>query len=271
MSACTPTRESHCGRPSSSPPASRVTNRAPVADTMGQLSSKLPGDDGLTPPEPAPEPDATPMVTAEEHRALSVLLLTELQYNTPYDQVWAAVHRRVCAESRRADDVSVEQLTEAYEEAGHRVPPWRDLYTPTVPEDWATPEDISEALASGGEAQLDLYWRALDRFPGGNADFQSVCYTFDCRTRSVSCRIAHNWDGQPGNSEYEPRRLTELLKADAPRWSALLAAVAELPRDSECTILDTITRCAPNLSRHASVPLIELLMLPAFFVRINDC
>jgi hypothetical protein len=220
---------------------------------MGQLSSKLPGDDGLTPPEPAPEPDATPMVTAEEHRALSVLLLTELQYNTPYDQVWAAVHRRVCAES------------------GHRVPPWRDLYTPTVPEDWATPEDISEALASGGEAQLDLYWRALDRFPGGNADFQSVCYTFDCRTRSVSCRIAHNWDGQPGNSEYEPRRLTELLKADAPRWSALLAAVAELPRDSECTILDTITRCAPNLSRHASVPLIELLMLPAFFVRINDC
>jgi hypothetical protein len=182
--------------------------------------------------------------TAEDHHALNLLLLTELQRNTPYDQVWAAVHRRFCSESSHADDsMTVEQLIEAYEGIDERVAPWLNLYTPVEPEGWATTEEIGEALASGGEARLDLYWRALDRFPGGNADFQTVCYTLYCRNRSVSCRVAHNWDGQPGNCEYEPRRLAALLTAEAPIWSTLLATVAALPRDSECTILDTISMC----------------------------
>lgn len=188
-------------------------------------------------------------MNAEEHHALSLLLLAELQRvrtARAYGQVWEKVHCNACAISDRVGAMTAEELTEAYDVAGHRIRPWRELYSPVDLESWARAEEIAGGLVPGGEARLDLYWRALDRFPGGNADFQTICYTFDCKDGRVLCRVASNWDGQPCFGEYEPRRVASLVADDAPTWKALLASVAALPRNSECTILDTISRCVWN-------------------------
>eukprot|EP01043_Picozoa_sp_COSAG02_P095428 COSAG02_NODE_31795_length_527_cov_0.845794_1_plen_101_part_10 len=100
----------------------------------------MPAQDGPT----APAADSSaPSITAEEHHALSKLLLSELQHTrSTYDQVWSAVHRNARDKSDRLGDISVEELTSMYEESVHRVRPWRELYTPVEPERWATAEEI---------------------------------------------------------------------------------------------------------------------------------
>ena len=61
------------------------------------------------------------------------------------------------------------------------------------------PASIPRPLALRQPLRVDVYWRALDRFPGGNCDSWTVRYRFDldCQSPSqtVSLDYHHNWDG----------------------------------------------------------------------------
>ncbi|KAK3245503.1 hypothetical protein CYMTET_44931 [Cymbomonas tetramitiformis] len=175
--------------------------------------------------------EKNPAITIEMQSLVTALLLDQLQLNTPYEQIWPSLH--ILAPPDIRGQRTIKQLIDVYDDDVRR--PWSFWYKPVVPEMWATPEDLEQALTLGGEARVELYWRALDRFPGGNADLQTVCYTFDCATTSVSCRLYQNWDGSHERSEFQPERLSEELQQKLP---PLLRALGSAPRDSECTLLD---------------------------------
>ena len=133
-----------------------------------------------------------PPLPAWAAREITALLLLELELHTPYRCVW----QEVCSKLPR--DVmgsrTVGQIVEAYDSGQGDLGSWRSHYSTVVPEaGWLTSEGLRAGLALGGEARVELYWRALDRFPGGNADFQTVAYTICCRNASVSCRTYSNW------------------------------------------------------------------------------
>ena len=190
--------------------------------------------------------DANPVVSAEDQHAITMLLLEEIQHKTPYNGIWSAVY------AKAGDETKLQRTREQFIGAYNSVGNWETLYTPLAIETWATQEELDTAMTPGGEARLELYWRALDRRPGGNADSQTVCYTFDCSVPSVSCRVYSNWDGSQAHSEFTPQQLSAGLAhpADGSPPSSSFAALVKLldtlkhtklPWNSECLLWDNVS------------------------------
>lgn len=183
--------------------------------------------------------DANPPMSDDDKTVIMRLLIEELEAGTAFDKVWSSVHTRVPASTLLSRTES--QMVEAVD-GGPDGCSWHDWYTPQQPvEQWHSPQDIKEGLRVGGAARLAIYWRALDRSPGGNCDAHTLCYKIDCggaaHTPSARCREHSNWDGQHHESEFYPATLAKRLPdALQPLLDAL--AAPDLPLNSECTLLD---------------------------------
>jgi hypothetical protein len=175
--------------------------------------------------------ESDPPLNDKTKMIIARLILEELQHRTPWEKVWGAVYDKLDSSITRGR--SVEQLIEAYDD--YDIAGTFDLYQPVAPESWANERVRRTALGLGGEARVQIYWRALGRFPGGNADIHTVCYTFDCAKLTVSCCDYANWDGTPSCCVFRPKHLSTALAARLP---PLQEALKNAPQDSECTCVD---------------------------------
>jgi hypothetical protein len=185
---------------------------------------------------------SNPPLSEEAKYTLTERLYHELEVHTPYDQIWPQVF--AAAPPDIVNQRTMAQLIEVYDNGCRERHTWREWYATKEPETWATQAQIDRALTLGGGARVDVYWRALDRCPGGNADFHTLCYTFSCgvaglQDASVACREYTNWDGSHYYREWTPSKLASNLSETLP---ALLDALKPVATESECTVLDAITQ-----------------------------
>ncbi|KAJ3282310.1 hypothetical protein HDU79_010018 [Rhizoclosmatium sp. JEL0117] len=71
---------------------------------------------------------------------------------------------------------------------------WPSHYIAATPEQSIPLATIQRALQTG-HFQVHAYWRALDRYPGGNAELITTKYTFNGNTANIQCSTFSNWDG----------------------------------------------------------------------------
>lgn len=137
-----------------------------------------------------------------------------------------------------------EKLKELFE--GGRAEPhtWRQLYRPAKIRADVADAAVRELLERSPAFRVDVYWRALDRFPGGNADMLTIRYRFDLSRAAeskVTVTVFQNWDGtQMITAGVTPERPSRMVSRDAAgtmaRFSGLFCALKR--RDSECHIFD---------------------------------
>jgi len=105
-------------------------------------------------------------------------------------------------------------------------------------------EDIKKGLQQD-KAKVIVYYRAMDRFPGGNCDSFVVKYTIDLATEEATAFRWADWDGSQ-NFSVAPQSLPELVKKfkknTIPALVALLddrkANAAGAPLSFESTVED---------------------------------
>lgn len=199
------------------------------------------------------DPQNMPL-TEPQFNILQKILLKVLQKPAPYSQLWSQVREEMIS-SRQEDfgPIIPQNLNDAVDSSDRRfitrLPCWQHQYTnlqlkADPNKEWATQSLVDKGLTLGGRAHIDVYWRALDRQPGGNNDIHTACYTFDCATQTVSTRLAQNWDGTLERTECTPHQLSERISGKDPTepFASFLRALRSLgPGDSECTIPDTVS------------------------------
>lgn len=166
------------------------------------------------------DPENGPLSSVEQSN-VDRLMLSALEASVAYDEVWSWVA------SRLGGTRTAEQLSQVYDFG--LTPLWRQLYRPPDRIVACSPEELSSEYAV-----VDLYWRALDRFPGGNADFHTILFRFSLKDTAVECIHYKNWDGSHRRTRYQPK---ELDGAGILRVCRLLQMLPE--RNSECTLVDT--------------------------------
>jgi len=105
-------------------------------------------------------------------------------------------------------------------------------------------EDIKKGLQQD-KAKVIVYYRAMDRFPGGNCDSFVIKYTIDLATEEATAFRWVDWDGSQ-NFSVAPQSLPELVKKfkknTVPALVALLddrkANAAGAPLSFESTVED---------------------------------
>jgi hypothetical protein len=127
---------------------------------------------------------------------LTKMLFDEMELCTPFADIWPAV-------AAAASTLNGSQMMQRYTSSMGGSPQyWPLFYRPLVVEHWCSALEIAEAVKNGNY-RLDVYWRALDRYPGGNADFHTIRFRFN-HEQTVTCRDFYNWDGTPGFEEFVP-------------------------------------------------------------------
>ena len=151
----------------------------------------------------------------------------------PYNDIWKVVCERL--DPKIVGKRTPEQLQEVY--AGGDCKKWRDWYKPINIGNDITPEQISNAMSS--KCLLEIWYRALDRFPGGNADMHTCRFAFlknESGDASVTLREYSNWDGSHENSECTPPKLR--LQARNVMNNIIDSIIQNAPKtgtNSECT------------------------------------
>ena len=83
-------------------------------------------------------------------------------------------------------------------------PRWMDFMVPPIFADIpATPDSIKAALQDASSNTIVVYFRALERSPGGNADTFVYKFTVNREKGTVSCASFRNWDGSAMRTEAE--------------------------------------------------------------------
>ena len=205
---------------------------------------------------------ANPHISDDDKGIITQRIYDAIEAHVPYPDVWATVHANTPASIKGCR--TVEQLEEAHD--GHNPFQWHELYRSVGVETWASESEINAALQLGGGARIEVYWRALGRFPGGNADMLTVCYSFKCggpaAPASVSVRKYSNWDGSHSNCEFVPEALTaDLAKPEKlPRLLGSLRGYLSGPsRDSQFTFHDTSSDSEEYDSEWSSTEILMLL------------
>lgn len=200
------------------------------------------------PQNPPLTEDQIGRLTNEQFEVVETTLLRVLQQAPPYVDLYENLCQQLpeTIVQRRHPEILRRAFESSRRNRRYRLPCWPNRYMAVRPDldTGFSQTDLDKHLRAGsGRACIDVYWRALDRQPGGNADNRTVCFTFDCAHRTVSTRTANNWDGTLERSEYQPKSLSSAIQSNVPgSFSEFLAALRTLgPGDSECTILDSTT------------------------------
>lgn len=184
--------------------------------------------------------EENPPLNQEAKDKISKLMLVELERRTPFDHIWDAVYNGLDVADK--DLRTLNQLKEAYDGDGHNKS--FEWYTPVSVESWPTESELDRLLNFGSGVKIDAYWRAIGRFPGGNADLHTVCYSFQCMRPepTVVLKMYSNWDGEASYSDATPIRLKEGLSESNKLPKVLEAARSyylDGARDTEYTFHDT--------------------------------
>ena len=188
------------------------------------------------------DPDNMPLTEAQ-FTIVNELLLKGLQQPAPYQHLWSNVRSRLDSSTFGPIPRDLESAHDHFDQLrSTRLPNWQNEYAlvERKTDKLATQEMLNKNVAVGKRAIVDVYWRALDRQPGGNTDVHTICYTFDCASRTVSTRTALS-EGTLERSEYRSAELSKKV-AEGSSFPTFLASLTALgPGDSECPLLDTIS------------------------------
>jgi hypothetical protein len=99
---------------------------------------------------------------------------------------------------------------------------------------------VIQALKPEGAAKLEIYYRALGRFPGGNADMHTVKIDINCADLTCSIRDYMNWDGDQQWEEFMPPKLNAALADKLPSLCEVIGkSVLAEDKNSVCGLVDT--------------------------------
>ncbi|KAJ3006919.1 UNVERIFIED_CONTAM: hypothetical protein HDU68_003822, partial [Siphonaria sp. JEL0065] len=124
-----------------------------------------------------------------------------------------------------------------------RLSKWQDVYKPVTVVD-GVPLKLLHFAMQKGHFQIQAYWRALDRYPGGNADMITTKYTFTStgneNSLDIRCATFTDFDGNMRLKRYQPSVSdTALLKYTVSKL--LDTASAPALRNATCHKVDNIT------------------------------
>lgn len=174
-------------------------------------------------------------LTEAETLTVTQALFDALEHCVAVPEIWQHVAEKVPASLMLGR--TVKQLSHVYqlEDYGH----WRQWYKPITPAAQVTAQRVASALS--GNHRIEVYYRALDRFPGGNADIHTVCYRFSAE-QGVVAREHSNWDGNQNDMTFRPPELNRKLKEVMERIEErVLDCARHAGVDSDCTLLDMKT------------------------------
>lgn len=173
-------------------------------------------------------------LTPAETDLVTRTLFDAIEHLIPKKKIWPWVAEKL---PNLVKGRTVEQLSNIYDCPDHGL--WRDWYKPIVPAPHIQAGHLEAHLSSGQPYRIDVYYRALDRFPGGNADMHTVCYRFT--PNCVTCFEHCNWDGDQHAEDFCPPKLNSHVKEVV---SSVIASILECAKqsgvNSECTIKDMI-------------------------------
>ena len=227
-----------------------------------------------------------PVLTKAQFQTISYKAVVLLQQSTiRYSQLWEAIYNNIAQDIRAERTVS--ELIEAYngynkDNRQIRLPHWPHVYeavqrkivtkNSTISHNHQSISDnchlqhlqllhFYKALEPIGSARIEVYFRALDRQPGGNDDCHTIGYIFDCTTLTVRARCDACYDnGERERNQFIPKRLSMSIAAAAAAgrnsssssndnvhdhqdgsrlFLEFLSALRDLgPSDSEYTVVD---------------------------------